>query len=160
MSLCKLFIRTTLLLACGVFFAVAAHAQFKASIQGTVMDPQGTAVPGAKVTVTNEDTGIARDTVTSDQGFYRISELPPGKYTVSVEGAGFKTSVSKGVVVEAEQPRGLDITLAVGNIQDSVTVTASTGGLETENANVNTTDRITQSSRPKIRYKLSPTVSA
>src|SRR2546421_1394836 len=139
MSLSKIFFRITLLLACGVFFAVAAHAQFKASIQGTVMDPQGTAVPGAKVTVTNEDTGIARDTVTSDQGFYRISELPPGKYTVSVEGAGFKTSVSKGVVVEAEQPRGLDITLAVGNIQDSVTVTASTGGLETENANVNTT---------------------
>src|SRR5207249_9509640 len=130
--------------------------------------------------------------------------LPPGKYTVSVEGAGFKTSVSKGVVVEAEQPRGLDITLAVGNIQDSVTVTASTGGLETENANVNTTigtqevltlpqfgrdpyellhmapgvfgdnarqgngilslflsrlgraNQTAQSSRPKIRYKLSP----
>jgi len=90
MSLCKLFIRTTLLLACGVFFAVAAHAQFKASIQGTVMDPQGTAVPGAKVTIANQDTGVSRDTVASGEGFYRIGELPPGKYSVTVEAPGFK----------------------------------------------------------------------
>src|SRR6266705_5018927 len=120
-------------------FAVSAYAQFKASVQGTVMDPQGTAVPGAKVTVTNQDTGVVRDTVASAEGFYRISELPPGKYTVTVEAAGFKKSTSKDVAVEAEQPRGFDVTLSVGNVQESVTVTASSGELETENANVNTT---------------------
>src|SRR6059058_3477149 len=140
MSLCKLFIRTTLLLACGVFFAVAAHAQFKASIQGTVMDPQGTAVPGAKVTVTNQDTGVSRDTVASGEGFYRISELPPGKYTVAVEAPGFKQAISKSIIVEAEQPRGLDVT-------QQVTVTASAEALHTENANVGntvSTDEITR----------------
>src|SRR5437899_5658582 len=139
MSLSKLITRVTLILFCSVFFAAAAQAQFKASIQGTVLDSKGGVVAGAKVTVTNQDTGVVRDTVASAEGFYRVSELPPGKYTVSVEAAGFKVSLSKDVVVEAEQPRGLDITLAVGNVQESVTVTASTGGLQTENASVNTT---------------------
>jgi len=139
MNLSKLITRVTLLLICGVFFAAVAQAQFKASIQGTVLDSKGGVVAGAKVTVTNQDTGVVRDTVASAEGFYRVSELPPGKYSVSVEAAGFKVSLSKDVVVEAEQPRGLDITLAVGNVQESVTVTASTGGLQTENANMNTT---------------------
>src|SRR5260370_16343266 len=91
--------------------AVSTHAQFKASIQGTVMDPQGTAVPGAKVTITNQDTGTVRDTVASAEGFYRISELRPGKYTVSVEAAGFKKPLSKDVVFEADQSRGFDLPL-------------------------------------------------
>src|SRR5438309_2678009 len=139
MSLSKSFFRMTLLLACGVLFAATVHAQFKASIQGTVLDSKGGVVPGAKVTITNQDTGVVRDTAASAEGFYRISELPPGKYTVTVEGAGFKKSSSKDVSVEAEQPRGLDITLEIGAVTELVTVTASTGELETENGNVNTT---------------------
>ncbi|HEY6329133.1 MAG TPA: TonB-dependent receptor, partial [Blastocatellia bacterium] len=118
------------------FCAVATYAQFKASIQGTVLDPQRTAVPGAKVTITNEATGVSRDTVTSDQGFYRISELPPGQYTVAVETAGFKKSTSKGVEVKAEEPRGLDVALQVGAVTEVVTVTASAEALHTENANM------------------------
>jgi hypothetical protein len=119
--------------------AVSAYAQFKASIQGTVQDTKGGVVVGAKVTVTNQDTGATHDTVTTAQGFYRINELPPGNYTVTTEAAGFKQSISKDIVVAAEQPQGFDVTLAVGNVQESVTVTASSGGLETENANINTT---------------------
>jgi len=139
MSLSKLFPRTVLLLACAVFFAAAAHAQFKASIQGTVQDAKGGAVVGAKITISSQDTGVEHETVSSDQGFYRINELAPGQYTVIVEASGFKQAVLKDVLVEAEQPRGLDITLAVGAVQDSVTVSATPGGLETENANVNGT---------------------
>src|SRR5256884_1854481 len=86
--------------------AVSAYAQFKASIQGTVTDPQGTAVPGAKVTVTNQSTGAVRETTTGDQGFYRVNELPPGSYTVTVEAGGFKQTNSKDIRVEAGQPRG------------------------------------------------------
>src|SRR6266478_4781783 len=119
--------------------AVSTYAQFKASIQGTVMDPQGTAVSGAKVTITNQDTGVVRDSVASAEGFYRTSQLPPGRYAVTVEAAGFKKSTSKDVEVEAEQPRGFDVTLSVGNVVESVTVTAPPGELETENASVNTT---------------------
>src|SRR5882757_1472835 len=116
MSLSTLLTRVTLLLVCGVSFAAAPRPQFQGSVQGTVLVSKGGVVAGAKVTVTNQDTGVVRDTVASAERFYRVSELPPGKYTVSVEAAGFKISLSKDVVVEAEQPRGLDITLAVGNV--------------------------------------------
>src|SRR6266478_3805086 len=139
MSLSKLSFRAIVLLTSAALFAAEAQAQFKASIQGTILDPNGGAVASAKVTVANEATGVTRDTVTSAEGFYRASELPPGTYTVTVEASGFKQATSKGIVVEAEQPRGFDVTLQVGNVQESVIVTASVGGLETENANVNTT---------------------
>src|SRR5438445_6910471 len=139
MSLSKGFFRMTLLLACGVLFAATVHAQFKASIQETVLDSKGGGVPGAKVTITNQDTGVVRDTAASAEGFYRISELPPGKYTVTVEGAGFKKSTSKDVSVEAEQPRGLDVTLEIGAVTEQVTVTASEEALRAEDANVSST---------------------
>jgi hypothetical protein len=133
---CKLLLSALLSLC-----AVSANAQFKASLQGTVLDTKGGVVAGAKVTVTNLDTGIQHETTTSDQGFYRINELPPGVYNLTVEAAGFKQSVSKNIAVEAEQPRGLDVTLEVGGVQESITVSASAQGLQTENAS--TTNTIT-----------------
>lgn len=119
-----------------LLFSSPAHGQFKAVIQGTVLDPQGSAVTGAKVTVTNQDTGVSHDTVTSAQGFYRASELPPGTYTVTVEATGFKQSISKDIIVEAEQSRGFDISLQVGAVSEQVTVSATSGGLQTEDASV------------------------
>jgi hypothetical protein len=119
-----------------LLFSSVAHGQFKAVIQGTVLDQNGGAVASAKVTVTNQDTGVSHDTVTSGQGFYRAAELPPGTYTVTVEATGFKLSISKDVIVEAEQPRGFDVNLQVGDVQQSVTVTASAEALPTENANL------------------------
>src|SRR5215472_2762269 len=138
MSLSKHSIRTLVLALCSVFLAASAHAQFKASIQGTVMDPQGNAVANATVTITNQDTGVVRTTVTSTEGFYRASELPPGRYTVTVEAAGFKKSTSKDVLVDAEQTRGFDVTLAVGAVTEQVTVTAAAEALQTEDANLST----------------------
>ena len=139
MSLSNHSIRALVFALCALFRVTSAHAQFTAGIQGTVMDPQGNAAPSAKVTVTNQDTGLVRDTVASAEGFYRISELPPGKYTVTIEAPGFKTSTSKDVVVEAEQTRGFDVTLQVGAVTEQVTVTAAPEALQTENANVAST---------------------
>ena len=139
MNLSKFSLRTVLVLACAVFFAAAAHAQFKASIQGTVQDEKGGIVAGAKVTVTDQATGISHETLASDQGFYRVNELPPGTYTVTVEATGFKQNISKDLVVQAEQPRGFDITLAVGTVAEQVTVSATNEGLQTEDASIATT---------------------
>src|SRR6266404_6611926 len=120
-------------------FAVSAYAQFKASIQGTVMDSNGGAIANAKVTATNVATGATRETVASAEGFYRIGGLPPGLYTVTVEVAGFKKSTSNDVAVEAETPRGLDVTLEVGAVSEQITVAASAEALPTENANTGST---------------------
>src|ERR1700704_2106312 len=139
MSLSKLLFRMVLVFASAAFLAGSAHAQFRAAIQGTVMDSKGGAIAGAKVTATNLGTGATRETVTSSEGFYRIGDLPPGTYTVSVEVAGFKKSNSNRVEVQAETPRGLDITLEVGTVSEEITVSASADALSTENANTGST---------------------
>jgi uncharacterized membrane protein len=108
------------LLVCSLVCSTASFAQFKASLQGTVMDSGQAAVSGAKVSITNQATGAERDTETSDQGFYRIAELPPGRYNVTVTATGFKISISSDVEVKAEEPRGLDVTLQVGTVSEQV----------------------------------------
>jgi hypothetical protein len=117
----------------------AAFAQYGSSLEGTVADQSGAAVSGAKVTTTNDATGVARDTVANDAGFYRISGLPPGTYTVTAEATSFKKATTPGVVVAAEAVRGLNIGLQLGGAQESVTVNASLEALQTENASVSGT---------------------
>src|SRR2546425_2587563 len=118
------------------FCAASTHAQFGASIQGTVVDKSGGAVAGATVTVTNPDTGISKTTVTGDTGFYRVSALVPGKYTITVEAAGFKKELTNGVFVSAEELTGHDIVLQPGAVTESVTVSGDVITLNSENANV------------------------
>ena len=139
MSFFRLSIRAILVLACASIFAVCASAQFKASIQGTVLDAKGGVVGGAKVTVTNQGTGAIQDTVASSEGYYRVSELPPGNYSVAVEAPGFRKFTAQNVIVEAEQPRGLDVALDVGAVSEQVTVTASQQVLQTEDGSISST---------------------
>src|ERR1700724_4193501 len=107
--------KSCFLCVCVLSVCVASSfAQFKASLQGTVMDAGQAAIAGAKVTVTNEASGATRETETSDQGFYRVSELPPGKYTVKGNSTGFKESTSTGIEVKAEEPGGLAAPLKTG----------------------------------------------
>ncbi|HKP88313.1 MAG TPA: TonB-dependent receptor [Blastocatellia bacterium] len=100
------------------------HAQFKASIQGTVTDPSGAVVSGATVTVANQDTGKSQQTTTGDEGFYRVSGLAPGNYTVTAEVAGFKKKVLEKVIVHAEETQGIDLALEAGQVSESVTISA------------------------------------
>ncbi|MGH9929323.1 MAG: carboxypeptidase-like regulatory domain-containing protein [Pyrinomonadaceae bacterium] len=76
-----------------LFCATAASAQFRAAIQGTVTDPQGAAVVGATVTLTNKETNKAQQTTSSDEGTYRFDRLAPGHYAISAEAATFKRKV-------------------------------------------------------------------
>src|SRR5581483_5194614 len=115
-----------------------ANAQYRAVVQGSVTDTNGAAVVGAKVTVTNKDTGKSQTVTTSDQGFYRVTELAPGNYSISVEQAGFKKAAVDQFVVKAEETQGINLTLAPGQVTETVTVTAQEAGaaIDTETADV------------------------
>jgi hypothetical protein len=128
------------IMMCGLFLLFVlgtANAQFKAGIQGTVTDSNGGLVPDAKITLAEADTGKTWEATSNDEGFYRISALAPGSYTVTIEKPGYKKSVLEKVTVGAENVQGLNIVLEIGDITASVTITdEATSQLETENANV------------------------
>ncbi|HYE15114.1 MAG TPA: TonB-dependent receptor [Pyrinomonadaceae bacterium] len=128
-------------LLCALFVLIlspAALAQFRAGIQGTVTDATGAVVPEAAVTLRNNETGATQQTTSGGEGFYRISQLPPGTYTLTVEKAGFKKTTFESVVVNAEQVQGVDVVLTAGEVAETVTVTGSASpALETENADIN-----------------------
>lgn len=109
------------------------------TITGTVKDPSGAAVPGAKVSVRNERTNISRDTTTNEAGAYTVSNIPAGSYTVTVEGQGFKKYTKTGNLLDANVPLGVDVSLEVGQISDSVNVTAEASRLQTESATLGLT---------------------
>src|SRR5258705_6987780 len=120
--------------------AIGASAQFRASIQGTVQDTGGALVPQATITVTNSETGKSQQTTSSDEGFYRISGLAPGLYSITVEKTGYKKTALERVSVSAEATQGVDIALEVGEVAATVTVSQESAPLlQTENANVDKT---------------------
>jgi len=109
----------TLILLAGV----ATQAQtFRGTILGSVSDSSGAAAPGATVTIKNLDTGLTRTVVTQGDGSYAASELPIGKYSVTAEKAGFKSSVVTGVNVEVSKESRVDFTLQPGQLAQTVEV--------------------------------------
>ena len=116
-----------------VMMAAAAVAQQETAVlTGVVRDASGGMVPGATVTVTNAETGIATTTVTADDGAYTVPSLRPGTYDVAVEIAGFSRSVRRGVVLQVAQVARLDVTLQTGAVSESVEVTGGAPLLETQ----------------------------
>src|SRR5438132_9760647 len=95
---------------------------FRGTILGTVTDPQGAVVVGAKVTVRNVNTGLERTTQTSADGSYAIPELPIGSYTVTVTQSGFQTAVTSSVAVDVAGERRVDMTLKTGQVTTVVEV--------------------------------------
>jgi hypothetical protein len=100
-----------------------ANAQtFRGTILGTVTDSSGGAVPGATVTVKNNDTGLTRTVTTTDDGSYAAPELPIGNYTVTVEKSGFKLAVVNDIRVEVSTERRADFVLQPGQLAQKVEV--------------------------------------
>jgi outer membrane receptor protein involved in Fe transport len=105
--------------------AVSLSAQtFRGTILGTVTDPSGAVVSGAKVTVKNTGTGLERSTETSGDGSYSVPELPIGSYNVTVTQAGFQTFVATGVSVDVAAERRIDASLKTGEVSTKVEVSA------------------------------------
>ncbi len=97
-----------------------------ATIQGTVTDPSGGAVPQATVSVQARDGSIRRRTSTNSEGAYRIEALPTGGYVVTVETTSFATSTSRSISLSNGENRTLDIELSLDRLRTEVVVTAST----------------------------------
>jgi hypothetical protein len=102
------------------------------TIVGTVTDPTGAVVAGANVTVTNQGTGIALKTTTDSTGNYVLTPVAVGTYSVTVESAGFKKSVSSNITVNVQDRVRVDAALQVGEIVDTVEVAASAPLLQTD----------------------------
>jgi len=122
---------------------VAAQVRY-GSVVVEVTDQSGGAVPGADVTVTNSLTGLTRNGVSNDVGLATVATLPPGSYSVKVSLSGFKEFVTSGVNVSEDsvvRVRGL---LEVGQLSDTVTVSAGVAVLQTDRADVRTDIPTTQ----------------
>jgi Carboxypeptidase regulatory-like domain len=111
--------------------AQLAHAQATGSFQGVVTDKSGSAISGAKVTVTSQATGISRDAITDDVGHYTINLLPVSVYTVRVEYQGFQSVETKDVKLQVDEQRELDFALSPSSVSTSVEVVASEVAVET-----------------------------
>ncbi len=116
-----------------------ALAQFQGVIQGTVKDSSGAVIPGAKVTLTNNETKRQQSMDSSGHGFYHFAGLPPSSYGLEASVKGMSKGVVEDVMLAGEATAGVDITLQPGEITVSVTVTSDvTPALETDTANVST----------------------
>lgn len=103
---------------------------------GQITDPQGAAVVGAKVTATNEKTGLSREEDTDSEGNFRISALPPGIYNLKVEAAGFRTAARERVELLVDTAKQINLQLKVGAQSETVEVRAAAEALNTSDASV------------------------
>ncbi len=115
----------------------AAQAQYRAGLQGTVVDPQGAVVGDATVTLTNLETNHTEQTTTGPGGVYTFSSLPPGNYSIAVEKQGFKKKILAHVQIAAEQIQSVNVTIEVGQVSQTVTVSgSSTPAIDTETGQI------------------------
>jgi hypothetical protein len=108
---------------------------FRATVTGHVADPSGALIPNATVLSTNLETNEVTHAVTTSQGAYTLPFLKPGNYRITAEAAGFKKYVRERIVLNVGETAGIEITMAIGQSSESVTVTAAGPVLETETAN-------------------------
>ena len=111
-------------------------AQVTASVSGRVEDPSGAGVPQATVTVTSLETKAGRTVATDAGGTYRVLALPVGQYEVKAEAAGFRAAVQTGISLLVGQEAVVTLKLAVGAVQEQVTVTEAAQLVNTTTASV------------------------
>jgi hypothetical protein len=115
----------------GTMSSTATAQDFRGTIAGRIVDGQGGRLPGVTVTATNVATNAASSTTTDSLGDFAIPYLTPGQYRLTVELSGFKKAVREGIEVRIGDRLSLDVSLEVGQLEETVTVAADTPLLET-----------------------------
>lgn len=121
------------------FFTPSLHAQFKASLRGTVTDQTGAIIPGATVTLKNSATNATQTAAANQDGIYTFNSLAPAPYELTATHPGFQTKVLAHVEIIPEQANTLDLQLQVGAASQTVTVSSVTRGLPTDTATLSAT---------------------
>ena len=111
-------------------------AQATAQISGAAKDQSGAVLPGVEIRVTQTDTGITRDTVTNESGFYVLPNLPIGPYRLEAALPGFRTYAQTGIVLVVNSDPTLNVVLEVGQVSEQVEVQANAALVETRSAGV------------------------
>ncbi len=133
--------RSALLASVAVIaLAPAAHAQFRASITGTITDPTGAIVPGAQVTLVDTQTGKTLQATTNGAGVYNFNALPPDTFTLTAAMAGFSTKTINNLTITPEQANNINVQLVVTATNTTVDVSAdAVSPLETATASISGT---------------------
>jgi Carboxypeptidase regulatory-like domain/TonB-dependent Receptor Plug Domain len=129
---------STFLAFCIILLSLSATAlgqELAATLTGTVADSSGALVAGATVVVHSEETGAdIRSVTTSDTGSFNITNLPAGRYTVTVKNAGFQTFVAKDVILNVAEKHTLDVHLQTGKTSETIEVIAENIAIQTTTA--------------------------
>jgi len=132
-------------ISCGIallllVFAIApARAQTPSGeLSGIVSDTSGLPVPGVTVTLTNQATNVVRVVQTNESGLYVISAIPPGTYDLKAELSGFTTVERRAIAVQVGSASRISLTLAVGELSETLEVSANSPLIQTENAAIST----------------------
>ncbi|HEX7314875.1 MAG TPA: TonB-dependent receptor [Pyrinomonadaceae bacterium] len=129
----------TLLIFCLVMAAPAwAQSTTQGAVGGTVKDPQGAVVANASVTVKNEETNKEVSATTDDEGRFRVVQLDPGNYTVTINASGFAAFTQQKVVVEVGRVTPIEIDLGVAGAQETVQVTSEAPVINTQQQDFST----------------------
>ncbi len=123
-------------LLCSVFVPGALGQAVYGSILGTITDPSGAAVNGAKITVTSQTRNVSTEVMSNESGNYSVTHLIPDVYTIHVAATGFKTLESKNVQVSADAGSRWDGQFQVGGASETVEVTSEAPQLKTDRADV------------------------
>lgn len=139
--------RISLRTACGLLLAAllcfvgdTAHAQFRASIQGTVTDTTGAVIPNATVTLKDNATNATQTATSNGEGVYNFAQLAPDRYTLTASAPGFKQKALQNLAIIPEQANSINIQLDLGDTSTTVTVSADTvSAVDTATSNIGAT---------------------
>ena len=128
--------KTRLVLLPGLFVLALSAQEFRATIQGTVIDPSKAHIAGASLTLRNTATGVTRNATTDDTGHYLFQFLPPGAYSLTTQVPGFKTDVRDNIEVSLGDNLRVDVELVLGQPTETVTVSGDVATVQTESSSL------------------------